>query len=264
MSDQADIGIGDRLIDRIPLIGTAFEYRRRAMFGAERGVAAIMLEMVGKAGDRPGGDEIARLSMLDDACAAGGAGGHDRQPTRHGFKGHIAEGFGDRRIEEDVARCQRVGEIRAALKADETGVGQPRFKPFARRPFADHDDLVGHAAPLEHVDGVGEDVEPLFHHEPAEKGDRGHIVANTERPAPRHVPPAGIEDPLLDPARPDADVVIHPLVAQHLRKAFGGCDQRVALAVELAQPGDDDGFEERQVVIAEIGLEARVHRAGDR
>src|SRR3546814_20950429 len=81
-----------------------------------------MLEMVGKAGDRSGRNEVARLSMLDDARAAGGARGDDGQPARHGFKRHIAEGFGDRRVEEDVARGERMGEIRAALKADEIGV----------------------------------------------------------------------------------------------------------------------------------------------
>src|SRR3546814_13427755 len=73
------IGISDRLIDRIPLIGAAFAHRRRAMFGAEPGVAAIMLKMIGKAGDRSRRDEIARLSMLDDARAAGGEGGDDGQ-----------------------------------------------------------------------------------------------------------------------------------------------------------------------------------------
>src|SRR3546814_8587986 len=82
------------------------------MFGAQPGVAAIMLEMVGKAGDRSGRNEVARLSMLDDARAAGGARGHDGQPARHCFKRHIAEGFGDRRVEEDVARGERMGEIR--------------------------------------------------------------------------------------------------------------------------------------------------------
>src|SRR3546814_11419035 len=61
-----------------------------------------------------------------------------------------------------------------------------------------------------------------------------------------------------------ADVVIHPLVAQHLRETFGWSDQRIALAIELAQPGDDERFEERQIIIAKISLEARVHRTGDR
>src|SRR3546814_3430001 len=72
------------------------------------------------------------------------------------------------------------------------------------------------------------------------------------------VAPAWVEHPLLDPARPDADVVIHPLVAQHLRETFGWSDQRIALAIELAQPGDDERFEERQIIIAKISLEARV------
>src|SRR3546814_18293964 len=58
LADQANIGVGDRLVDRVPLIGAAFEHRRRAMFGAQPGVAAIMLEMVGKAGDRSGRNEV--------------------------------------------------------------------------------------------------------------------------------------------------------------------------------------------------------------
>src|SRR3546814_10331627 len=68
----------------------------------------------------------------------------------------------------------------------------------------------------------------------------------------------------LDPAGPDADVVVHPLLAQHLRKAFGRCDQRVAAAIEPAQPGDAERFEEGEIIVAKIGFEARVDRAGDR
>src|SRR3546814_17915144 len=67
-----------------------------------------------------------------------------------------------------------------------------------------------------------------------------------------------------DPAGPDADVVVHPLLAQHLRKAFGRCEQRVAAAIEPAQPGDAERFEEGEIIVAKIGFEARVDRAGDR
>src|SRR3546814_2270394 len=41
-------------------------------------------------------------------------------------------------------------------------------------------------------------------------------------------------------------------------------DRRMALEIVLAQPGDNERFEERQIIIAKISLEARVHRTGDR
>src|SRR3546814_3758595 len=81
---------------------------------------------------------------------------------------------------------------------------------------------------------------------------------------PPHVAAAGMENLALDPAGPDADVIIHPLLTQHLRKAFGRRDQRVAAAIEPAQPGDAERFEKGEVIIAEIGFEARVDRTGER
>jgi len=85
------------------LIGAAFEHRRRAMLGAERQVAAIALQMIGKAGDRPRRHKIPRPPVLHDAGAAGGARGDDGKPARHRLERHIAKGFGDRRVEENVA-----------------------------------------------------------------------------------------------------------------------------------------------------------------
>src|SRR3546814_3057743 len=41
-------------------------------------------------------------------------------------------------------------------------------------------------------------------------------------------------------------------------------DLRVAAAIEPAQPGDAERFEKGEVIIAEIGFEARVDRTGDR
>src|SRR3546814_12091219 len=78
-----------------------------------------------------------------------------------------------------------MGEIRPTLEADEIGVGQARFEPFARRSLANHDDLVRHAAPLKHVDGVGKNVEPLFHPQPPEECDGRNVVLDPERAAPR-------------------------------------------------------------------------------
>src|SRR3546814_14362444 len=95
-------------------------------------------------------------------------------------------------------------DLLPALKADEIGVGQARFEPFARRSLADHDHLVRHDAPPKHVDGVGNDVEPFFHHEPAEKCERGHIVVEPGRADARQDAPARVEEPLVKPQRPAA------------------------------------------------------------
>lgn len=66
------------------------------------------------------------------------------------------------------------------------------------RPLPDHDDFMANLAALELVDRVGEDVEPLFHHQPAEEGDDGDIVADTPALPPAHVAAARIEDVALD------------------------------------------------------------------
>src|SRR3546814_17768819 len=68
--------------------------------------------------------------------------------------------------------------------------------------------------------------------------DLRRVVVDAELAPPNRIAPAGMEYLALDPAGPDADVVVHPLLAQHLRKAFGRCDQRVAAAIQPAQPGD--------------------------
>src|SRR3546814_7451161 len=73
--------------------------------------------------------------------------------------------------------------------------------------------------------------------------DLRRIVADAKVAPPPHVAAAGMENLALDPAGPDADVIIHPLLTQHLRKAFGRRDQRVAAAIEPAQPGDAERFE---------------------
>src|SRR3546814_10676979 len=72
LADQAKIGVGDRLVDRIPLIGGALPHRRGAVRGAKLRVAAIMFEIVGKQADRAGRYEVAGLDVLDE----------DRKSTR--------------------------------------------------------------------------------------------------------------------------------------------------------------------------------------
>src|SRR3546814_6501118 len=81
--------------------------------------------------------------------------------------------------------------------------------------------FVRNAAAAQRVDRVGEDVEPLFHDQPAKEADDRRVVVDAELAPPNRIAPAGMEYLALDPAGPDADVVVHPLLAQHLRKAFG-------------------------------------------
>src|SRR3546814_4716053 len=68
------------------------------------------------------------LAGLDDARAAGRARRDHRQAARHRLQRYIAEGFGHRRVEQHVARSERAGERLAALKTDEAGAGQARFR----------------------------------------------------------------------------------------------------------------------------------------
>ncbi len=121
-----------------------------------------------------------------------------------------------------------------------------------------------HLAPHQPVDRIGKDVEPLFHHQPAEKADHRHVVGETQRAPPVHVAHLRVEDRLVDAARPDADIIAHPLFAQHLRHRIGRRDDRVALAVEAAQDRLEHGLEKRHVVIARIGLEPCMHRSQHR
>ncbi len=109
-----------------------------------------------------------------------------------------------------------------------------------------------------------EDVEAFLHHQAAQEADRHLIVGDTVCATPRHVAGAGMEDRAIHSARPDRDVVIHPLLAQHLRHAFGGCHQRVATPVEAAQASHHHRLGPGHVVIAQVRLEPGVHRGEHR
>ena len=201
---------------------------------------------------------------VDQALAAGRDRRDHRQAGRHRLERDVAEGLGHRRIEQHVHRGDRAAEIGAALEAGEDRVGQPLLEPVARRPVADHQHLVADLAAGEPVDRVGEDVEALFHHQPADEADRRHVVLDAERAPPGEVAAAGIEDLAVDAARPDADVVVHPLVAQQLRHRIRRREDGVAAAVEAAQHGEHDRLEEGHAVIARIGLEAGMDRGDHR
>jgi enoyl-CoA hydratase/carnithine racemase len=68
----------------------------------------------------------------------------------------------------------------------------------------------------------------------------------------------------IDPARPDVDIVVHPLFAQHLGEAFRWHHQRIAAAVETAQHRNHHRLEPGEVVILKIGLEAGMDRGQHR
>ena len=118
--------------------------------------------------------------------------------------------------------------------------------------------------PREPVDGVGEDVEPLFHHQPPGESDHRNVVGDSEAAPPGEVAPFGIEDLPVDAAGPDADVVVHALVAEQLGHGIGRREDGVAAAVEAPEDREHHRLEEGQAVIARIGLEAGVDRGDHR
>jgi hypothetical protein len=118
--------------------------------------------------------------------------------------------------------------------------------------------------PLEAVDRLREDVEPLFHHQPSDEADHRFFVGEAELAPPARIAPARVEDLAVDAARPDADIVAHPLLAQQLRHRIGRREDGVAATVETAQDRLHQRLQESEAVIAEIGLEAGVDRSDDR
>jgi hypothetical protein len=86
---------------------------------------------------------------------------------------------------------------------------------------------------------------------------------NAGTSSPCHVPLPGVEDVAIYPAGPDADIIVHALLAQQLGHGFRRRDDRVAAAVEAPQYRFDNRLHEGEAVIARIGFEARVHRCDD-
>ena len=84
----------------------------------------------------------------------------------------------------------------------------------------------------EGVDRVGEDVEALFHDDPAEEGDDHFVVGDAERSPPFHVAALGVELVAVDAARPDRDVAVHALRAKDRGGRFGGRHHDLAAAIE--------------------------------
>ena len=117
------------------------------------------------------------VAVADQVGGAGRLGGDHRQAAGHGFERDVAERLGDRRVEEHVGAGERAREVVAGLLADEDRVGQLLLEPRPRRAFADDQHAVLMPRSIEGVDRVGEDVEALLHHQPAEEDDDHLIVA---------------------------------------------------------------------------------------
>jgi hypothetical protein len=91
-----------------------------------------------------------------------------------------------------------------------------------RGALADDHHAVLHAALGQFLDRVGKDIEALFHDQTAQETHHHLIIGNAQRPAPGHVTAPRIEHRAVHAPRPQRDVIVHPLVAQNLRKAFEG------------------------------------------
>src|SRR3546814_10591655 len=81
--------------------------------------------------------------------------------------------------------------------------------------------------------------------------DRRHVVVDAEAPPPGEIALAGIEYLSIDAAGPDADVVVHPLLAEQLGHRIGGREDGVAAAIETPEGGLDERFQEGEAVIAD-------------
>ena len=89
------------------------------------------------------------------------------------------------------------------------------------------------------VDRVGEDVEALFHDQPADEGDDPLTVADAETAAPVERPPRRLEKTRAStPPAPDLDVGRHAVGAELLGHRFG---RGVDLDQVVVEPAHDLG-----------------------
>ena len=227
---------------------------------AQAGFADDAGDRVGVGGGVARGDEEAGLSLVDEVAGAGRVGGDDGHARGHRLQRDVAEGLGDRRVEEHVHRRDRATELGAALEAGEDRARHLAREPVARGAVADHEQLVADAAIGERAGDLGEDVEPLLLHQPAEEADRDLVVGDAERAAPVVVAARGGEAVVVDAARPDVDRRRHAPAAQDAGHAGGRHQHLVGTIVEARQHRDERPFEEGHVVVARVGLEPGVER----
>ena len=75
LTDDAEIGVDQRLIYLIPAIAFRLLHRGGASSGAGSRAGAIGGQRIGEGGDGAGADQTAGHAFGDEAFAAGGAGG---------------------------------------------------------------------------------------------------------------------------------------------------------------------------------------------
>jgi len=115
---------------------------------AQVDILAIELQGIGKSPDSSRCDQFAGLVVFHQALAAGRLGRHDRQAASHRFQCHIAEGFGDRGVEQHIHAGDPATEITSLLKTSEDCAGHAIFEPLLRRSFPDHQHLVCDISPV--------------------------------------------------------------------------------------------------------------------
>ncbi len=152
----------------------------------------------------------------------------------------------------------------AILKTDELAAGKMRLEPFARRTVADNQRRHRDAAPPQFGDGVGEHVQPFFHDQPPQKRYRHIGIGDALRASPCVVAAIGMEDAAIDAARPDRDIVVHTLIAQDIDHALRWRHQRVAPAIQFADPAFQNRPQKSHIVECGICFEPRVHRCDHR
>ena len=97
-------------------------------------------------------------------------------------KASVTEGF--KRTSELAQRSRKIG---AGQLAQEDRVRQLLLEPGPRRSLADDDNAMLEAKQGEGVDRVGEDVETLFHDDPAKEAHDQLVVGDAKGSPPRHV-----------------------------------------------------------------------------
>ena len=120
-----------------------------------------------------------------------------------GYSGDEIDAYVDDKVEkarlEDIAR-QRLAEFGTRLEPCEYAARQRLFKPAARRAVADDEHLVRHLTLAQLDDGLGKDVEALFHHQPAEEDDRHIVIGKPMRAPPFEIALRRIEHSSVDSA----------------------------------------------------------------
>ncbi|PAV68695.1 hypothetical protein WR25_11901 [Diploscapter pachys] len=229
---QLQVRVEHRLVRRVPTILRGLGVAGFAHAGLQCRVGDDAFDRIGIARNVLRIDEEAGDAVLHQIDRARRARGDDGNAGGHGFGGDVAEGFGDRGVEEDVHRRDRAAEVVARLEAREDRVRGLLREPVFRRALADDEHLVRHAAAGELFHHLGKDVEPLFLHQPAEETDRDLMIGDAEAAAPGAIAAVRLEAFVIDAARPDGDRRGDAPFAERLAHAGAGRHDAIDAVVE--------------------------------